>query len=178
MIVSLLSIILVFYFFPRFKDNKPELLYYAPVIEMIDIPQTRQNQIFRPPPSKPVIPVQDEEIEFLDQVNIEFIESDYFGDSLSYSEFKSGLPVGYKPRQLLEVVPQNVNETFRGEIVLQLKIDRKGKVIDHRLVYNSTNSEQCLEYAIEAAKKSLWEAAMVDGRPIEYWIEKTYRFNM
>ena len=67
---------------------------------------------------------------------------------------------------------------FKPRKNLQLKIGKNGRVIDYRVVLDNTNSKKCLDHAIEAAKKSIWEAAVVNGKAVEYWIEKTYKFNL
>jgi hypothetical protein len=177
-ISSLLLGIFLFYFFPVFYPQISEIARYEPVIEILNVPLTEQKNQNRPPPSRPMIPVPAEEMLLLDPVKIYLDDSESLSDSLMRSEFMSGLPKGYRPRQILEVVPQTVNEAYSGEIVLQLKIGKKGQVIDYRIIINTTQSQDCLNNAIEAAKKSLWEAAIVNGNPVEYWIEKVYRFNM
>jgi len=96
----------------------------------------------------------------------------------SDSEFQSSLPEGYRPRQLLEVVPEKVADEIKGEIVLALRIGENGKVIDYRILQNVTQSLICQEHALKAAQASLWESANVNGKPVEYWIEKTYKFNV
>lgn len=93
----------------------------------------------------------------------------------------SGWGFGYKalpfvPRQILEVVPQNP-EGVKGTIRLVLKIGTDGFVKEDKIIYNTTNNAACLMNTIEAAYKSRWEKISIEGKRIEYWVEKTYKFN-
>jgi hypothetical protein len=95
--------------------------------------------------------------------------------------FGNGIGSGLKqlpfmPRQTLEVVPQNT-EGAKGIIILVLKIGTDGQVKEHKVIYNTSNSQPCLNSTIEAAYRSRWEKIKMEGRQIEYWIEKSYSFN-
>ena len=76
------------------------------------------------------------------------------------------------------MIPENIDGNIKGKIILLLKIGKDGKIIDYRVVSNSTKLEIALTNAINAAKKSRWEAGMVGNKLVEYWIEKSYKFNM
>ena len=89
---------------------------------------------------------------------------------------KDYTPLPFMPGQILEVIPQNVEGT-NGEIVLLLKIGIDGIVKEHKVVMNTTGDSEVLKHVLEAAYKSRWEKIKMDGRQIEYWIEKTYRYN-
>ncbi len=91
-----------------------------------------------------------------------------------------GWGVGYKPlpfipRQILEVLPQNMGST-NGEIILLLLISRDGSVKEHNVIYDTTNDPICLKNTIDAAYKSKWEKIKIEGNKIEYWVEKRYHF--
>ena len=105
---------------------------------------------------------------------------DGIGNGQGYG-FGNGLGSGFKqlpfmPRQTLEVLPQKA-EDAKGMIVLALKIGLDGNVKDNKVILNTVNSADCLKYVLEAAYKSKWEKIKMEGQQIEYWIEKTYRFN-
>ncbi len=89
---------------------------------------------------------------------------------------KDYTPLPFMPRQILEVIPQNVEGT-NGEIVLLLKIGIDGIVKEHKVVMNTTGDSEVLKHVLEVAYKSRWEKIKMDSRQIEYWIEKTYRYN-
>ena len=86
------------------------------------------------------------------------------------------LSLPFVPRQILEVVPQNV-EGVKGTIILVLKIGTDGFVKEDKIIYNTTNNFECLKNTIDAAYKSRWEQIKIEGKQILYWIEKTYKFN-
>lgn len=86
------------------------------------------------------------------------------------------LSLPFIPRQILEVVPQNV-DGVKGTIILILKIGTDGFVKEDKIIYNTTNSTECLKNTIDAAHKSRWEQIKIEGKQIQYWIEKTYKFN-
>lgn len=86
------------------------------------------------------------------------------------------LTLPFVPRQILEVVPQNV-EGVKGTIILILKIGTDGLVKEDKIIYNTTNNAECLKNTIDAAYKSRWEQIKMEGKQIQYWIEKTYKFN-
>ena len=93
----------------------------------------------------------------------------------------SGWGVGYRslpfvPRQILEVLPQNVNGE-KGEILLLLKIGKDGLVKEHKVIINTVNDPMGLKNVLEAAHKSRWEKIKIEGSQIEYWVEKKYRYD-
>jgi hypothetical protein len=177
LIISISIIIIVFYFFPVFEELKEPLDYYVPTIIVEQIPRTIQKKKKPPRPSKPFIPVKALEIELLDDVIIDSIALT-FSDTTFFLDFSKGIPLDYKPRQILEVIPENIDSDIKGEIILLLKIGINGSMIDYRVVSNTINIELALTNALNAAKKSKWEAALVGDKPVEYWIEKIYKFNM
>lgn len=85
-------------------------------------------------------------------------------------------PLPFMPRQILEVVPQNTEGT-KGTIRLVLKIGTDGSVKEDKVIYNTTNNAACLKNTMEAAYKSRWEKISIEGKQIQYWVEKTYKFN-
>ncbi len=86
------------------------------------------------------------------------------------------LSLPFIPRQILEVVPQNVDGA-KGTIILILKIGTDGFVKENKIIYDTTNNAECLKNTIDAAHKSRWEQIKIEGKQIQYWIEKTYKFN-
>lgn len=82
----------------------------------------------------------------------------------------------FMPRQTLEVVPQNT-DGIKGTVILVLRIGTDGLVKEHKIIYNSSGNQNCLNNTVEAAYKSRWEKIKMEGRQIEYWIEKSYFFN-
>lgn len=83
----------------------------------------------------------------------------------------------FVPRQVLEVVPEKPEDNLEGEIDLILRIGTDGRVQEHRVKGNTTNSYRYLNSVIKAAYRSKWEAVTYQGGKVEYWIEKKYSFN-
>jgi hypothetical protein len=176
MILSLLILIALFYFFPRFRETIVQPTYYRHTIEIISIPPTSQRTPRQPRPLKPVIPVAEEEPEILRPVVIKAPTALTADGVETIEEFLTTLPEGFRPKQILEVIPENANFLYDGVIVLALKIGKKGMVIEHRLLKNTTGSGDCVQQALKAARASIWEPAIIDGQAVTYWIEKTYQF--
>ena len=86
------------------------------------------------------------------------------------------LSLPFVPRQILEVVPQNV-DGVKGTIILLLMIGKDGFVKENKIIFDTSNNAACLKNTIEAAYKSRWEQVKVEGKQVQYWIEKTYKFN-
>ena len=175
--ISIIIIILIFYFFPVFEEIKKPIEYYVPTITVEQIPRTMHTKKRPPPPFEPTNPEEVFEDELFDDVIIDSI-SFSTSDSTLFIDFSKGIPLDYKPRQILEVIPENINSNIKGEIILLLKIGKDGRMIDYQVVSNTIDLEIALINAINAAKKSRWEAGMVGNKLVEYWIEKKYKFNM
>ncbi|MDP4196923.1 MAG: hypothetical protein Q8940_17865 [Bacteroidota bacterium] len=89
-----------------------------------------------------------------------------------------GLPrLPFIPRQIVEVFPQLSEKNVAGEIVLNLRIGIDGVVKEHKTLKNTTGSIKCLSDVVLAAYKSKWQAVTYKGSKIEYWVEKSYKFN-
>lgn len=174
----LLVLIVVFYSFPRFTEKINQQIIYRQAIEIITVPPTRQLNMRQPPPPRPEIPVAVEEPEILMPVVIESPSTLLTNNTEAEVKFVSGLPEGFRPKQILEVIPEKVSDLYNGLVILALKIGKKGMVIEHRVIKNTTGSGECVQQAIKAASSSIWEPAIIDGRPVIYWIEKTYQFNI
>jgi hypothetical protein len=176
-IATLSVIILIFYLYPRFTQSSRQVAHYVvPTIEVLHIPSTTQNIIKRPKPVKPFIPVESEEIDFLDNVQIKELLQ---GDSAAYninSAPVSSKELPYTPRQLLDIIPEKTEEPVSGLIILSLRVGIDGEVKDYKVVKNTTDSNSCLQNVIKAALESKWESAVLRNQKVEYWIDKTYRF--
>jgi len=96
------------------------------------------------------------------------------GDGSDWGLGSRSLP--FVPRQILEVLPQNVEGEI-GEILLLLKIGKDGYVKEHKVIINTIEDQLGLKNVLEAAYKSRWEKIKMEGTQIEYWVEKKYRFD-
>jgi hypothetical protein len=178
LIVTLTMLILIFFLFPKFESNSPESIdIYISDIQAVQIPKTYQPEIFSHPPAvKPSIPIESEEIELMENVVFESQINDRLivQEGLLAPLELDRLP--YTPRQLYEVLPEGINEEIEGEIKLVLKINIDGTVIAYRTIYNSINNKAYRDRIIEAALRSRWDPAVINGRPVIYWVEKSYKF--
>ena len=189
LIISLLIAILLFNFFPDFQDSKTKLIKVeSPLITIDDIPQTiqkKENKIsFAVKPPLPAILIPDDIfIEMLD--NIKIMSGDNTNNNnidelilLKKENKESGIKINsFVPKQILEVVPGKIGNNYKGIINLSLKIGKDGKVIEHKVLINTTHSPECLKQVITAAYNSRWEPVTIGGERKEYWIEKTYKFS-
>jgi hypothetical protein len=176
-VATLIFLILILYIYPRFEQTTGQNIQYSvPSLEVLYIPKTVQKYDKRPKPVKPFIPVEAEEIEILDNVEIdEILEGDPSANNLISGPVNyTDLP--YTPRQLFETMPEKMGEPVSGIIILSLRIGVDGGVKEYKLLKNTTNSLTCLRNVVKAAIQSKWESAVLRGRKVEYWIDKTYRF--
>lgn len=177
-ITSLFGLMILFYMYPEFIADifiLPEVP--GPEVVVINIPQTIQRNAKRPPrPATPAIPVPSEDIAILDDITLEIerIEDLIAPDKVFNPDELEGLP--YLPRQVLEVLPGKSTDNPTGEIMLSLHIDKNGKVIDHKVLKNTTQSQTCLQSVVKAVYSSRWQPVVIDSTKYEYWIYKSYHF--
>ena len=177
-VITLILIICLFYFIDR-KINTVyiSLKYNPPEMEIIQIPKTVQHQLRRARPETPVIPVPSDEVEILDEVTIQPESLDYSDISIINSESGERKNPSMMPRQIVEVVPDLKQHKTSGTIILALKIGVDGKMKEYKVITNTTDDPGCLYKVIVAIEKSRWQPAELNGVPVEYWIEKSYKFN-
>lgn len=101
-------------------------------------------------------------------------KGDGVGSGTGTGKVYQSLP--FVPRQILEVFPDNKNES-KGYIILALRIGTDGNVQEHKVVINTMNDTDLLSKVLDAANKSRWQPVKMEGEKVEYWIEKTYRFD-
>ena len=188
LIASLLFCIFLFLFFPFIAPPSPPTAEYQALLFTLNdlAPSSKQKNIANPKPPEPMIFVPDEtdEPEILPDeeiVSLTKTENSGIGDNNSNAA-GSGMTIDapqlpFAPRQILEVLPQNVSENVKGLIDMELKIGTDGRVIEHKIISNTTGSQQCLQSVITAAYKSKWEPVKIKNSNVVYWVEKTYKFN-
>ncbi len=81
----------------------------------------------------------------------------------------------FTPKQILEVIPEKKDD-YKGIIKLSVRIGKDGRVKDHKVLNNNTGSAGCLAAVLEAVYRSKWQAVKIEGKMVEYWTEKTYKF--
>ncbi len=180
-ILSEVLIISAFIFSPKESLREEKILFDEPVILFDNMPRTVQSkpiQISKPDVPPIIISDEVEVFEPLDDVNLLSNAADQTGIvSTDFADQSALQSIRSVPRQIFEVVPAGGDNEFNGRLQLSLKIDKNGRVVDHRILYNSLDCTACLNDIIKAAYRSKWEPATVDGKNADYWVVKSYMFN-
>jgi hypothetical protein len=181
LIFSELIIITAFLIAPDIEYNNPPDTN-EPLILIDEIPITIQNSEYASKkPVTPVIVITEEisEPEILDDIaipnNFANVNQAVENQNIAINE---NVKLDRKPpRQILEVLPEKKNFNYVGTLLLKIKIDSRGKVTDHLILFNSLECKDCLSEIISAIYKSIWEPGVKEGIAMEYWVEKSYTFN-
>ncbi|NNG27077.1 MAG: hypothetical protein HKM87_06095, partial [Ignavibacteriaceae bacterium] len=161
LIFSELILIATFYYFPNFNSSYSINDINEPIILFEDIPitvQTNNPITSKPEPPSIIIPEEMEELEVLENVAIK-TENDLMDkNDLAENTNASGIGlISMMPRQVLEVLPEKRPGELEGEINLYLKIDESGEVVEHKILLNSLECDDCLKKILSAAYQSKWE---------------------
>jgi hypothetical protein len=186
LIISLSLIIVLFIIFPKISPPPPYVpVYQSLIITINDLTQnTVQSTIENPKPPEPkiIIPNTIEDPEALPDEKIFSILNNSNpgnGNNVQVAGNESGLDapiLPFVPKQILEVLPHNSDEDINGYVEIKLKIGTNGKVIEYKVIANTTGSQKYLQSVIDAAYKSRWEPIKINNDKIVYWVEKTYTF--
>lgn len=185
LIFALLFLIVITFAFQR-PERKPEVPFVPTgiVINVENIPETKQTLGLPAPPKKPVVPVESEEmIEMLEDLVFE-IESLNFHKLPEMPTFGSGigLPgISVSPRQTVERWPDypdsEKKKGHEGVVDLKTYVDVKGDVKEVEVIRNTTGSKVLENKAIEAAMACKFQPARdIKNRPMAVWTKKTYEF--
>jgi len=180
-IFSEVIVIATFYLFPDLNSSYSINDITDPIILFEDIPATIQtNNPITAKSEPPLIMISEEieETEILEDVAIKIGSNLLNRNDLAENTKVANIRLfSMMPRQILEVLPEKSTDELEGKINLYLKIDESGKVIEHKILLNSLECEECLKKVLSAAYQSRWEPAIRNGQQIEYWVEKSYSFN-
>lgn len=154
------------------------------VLEVNDIPQTRQALSVKGTPVKPVIPIAGDIVEdvLADETDTRYGteeglleipampappggkgKSEYFPPKLMVSKF---------PEYPAELQKQGVS----GVIILQVKVDVTGKVIDHKVKMNTTRNATLEKLAVETVYKCKYNPASDGKNPVVAWTDHRFEF--
>jgi outer membrane biosynthesis protein TonB len=181
--LSLLIIILVIIYFPRIEQKRFQIKPHDENIILEFVPYTVQESPFaglevkRPKLPEIFLPDATEDILIEEITTADFSDSHFAAEDEQGTSQTSDLAGTQKfipPRQILEVVPKTVSSNVEGYITLSLKINTSGTVTDHKILTNTTNSEDCMQKVLEAAYKSRWENLHPESH--EFWVTKSYKF--
>ena len=182
--ISLLSLILFFLFMPKkieLKLMEPKQLHLSIKIE--DVPVTVQ-QIRRgiKKPLRPTIPLPVEDLSIPDD---ETIDSTVIDLDAGFSPFGRGVLNATRadtipPRPIRQVIPgypeEDQKKNISGVVGLLIKVDKRGKVVNVVVTFNSTESAFCEQAAIEAAYQSRYYPAALADKPVAMWTSCEYGF--
>jgi len=181
--ITLFIIIIIFILFPtfNFEYNEEKVVHLNIIVE--DIPITKQGA-YRPPPSKPAVPIPAEDESIPEDETIEVTNLD----------FKLSLPAspgGYEgfgvssyvpPRPIAEVIPEYPKEDYKngvtGVVKLHININSQGNVIEVIVLENTTNSELCAESAQKAASQCLYIPARSGNSHVSCWTTRLITFSI
>ncbi len=182
--LSLLILVFIMRYFPEFSSEtgrlpaKPNI-----VVEISDIAPTRQIVSAKGKPVKPVIPIAGnvkEELLFDDDANL----GDEFG--LLPIPAPPPPPVNNEksdyqpPRLIVSKFPEYPKELQKlgisGVVILEVKVDVSGKVIEHRIRSNTTNNVTLEKLAVETVYQCRYTPAMQDKKPVVAWTDHKFEF--
>jgi hypothetical protein len=201
LIISLIINVLLFYFFPFTNTNhESEKIYREHGLNIALTPASIQggSAYFKPGEPKIFVSSDVEEPAILEDVSVKEPSAnsgnegnrtgngngtgtgsgDGNGSGNNGGNSLAGLnELPYAPRQILEVLPQNINNGAKGYVDIALKIGTEGNVLDYKVIRNTTGSKEILQSVLTAAYKSKWEPVKIKNSKVIYWVEKTYSFN-
>ena len=180
-VISELLCIAAFLFSPDSTKSANIMLYSEPIILINNIqPTTQLPKLKRIRPTAPALVIANitEELETLDDVivasNFSKEKDSDVTEDISVLETTN---LSAAPRLTFEVIPDEKDDKISGSLNLFLKIDTDGKVISHKVLYNSIDCGKCLNKSISAAYRSKWQPGLANGIEVDYWVEKAYVFN-
>ncbi len=169
-----------FVFSPWETGPVKNLIFREPVVVTETVPvtiQSRPRQISKPETPPIFIADNIDAFEPLDDIRLYSDPTGQVDIPLTGEDRDNKQLTASAPRLIFEVVPAGGENKFNGRLMLSLKINEEGRVIDHRVLFNSLDCTDCLTEIIKAAYSSRWEPAIVNGKNEEQWVEKTYTFN-
>ncbi len=182
LVITLVFFILLVFISPRIKLSIKEVGQPNIIINVENIPITRQTRM-KPPPPKPTVPIPSEDETIPEDATIEETTLKYtniFDDPPSVSGIR-GTKIT-PPKPIAWVFPEYPKEEKKkgvhGVVKLSIHIDSKGKVVEVIVLDNTTSSEKCAQAAVEAAYGSRFRPAKEGNRAVNFWITQPYRFDI
>ncbi len=185
----LLLIAVIFYAFPRFREEEPAHEHsFEVVIETVNIPPTRQ---FRtpPPPPRPAIPIESEDEDLAEDITIGETELESFDwnppppdpeegptiPTVPYDE--PAEPLGGYAAIGKNVYYPNAAKTagIEGKVIVQAFVDIKGRVTETVILKDIPNSGFG-KAALAAIQRTRFNPAKRRGKPVAAWITIPVRF--
>ncbi|MDZ7316097.1 MAG: TonB family protein [candidate division KSB1 bacterium] len=144
-----------------------------------EIPVTHQSGRRAARPVAPSIPIPTEEPDLPQDAALIGNTFD-FGAGLEQGRPQTAKQDTIPPRPLVQVLPEYSKELqkmrVQGNVRLLLLINERGRVEHAVVLENTTGSRDCETAAIEAAQKSTFAPATVNGTPVAMWLASTFSF--
>lgn len=154
-------------------------------IEVMDIPQTRQELSVKGQPVKPVIPIASDRAEeiLVDDKDVIFGTE----DGLLEIPAPPAPPGGkgkdeyFPPKLMISKFPEYPEalrkQGISGVVVLQVKVDVNGNVVDHKVKSNTTGNSTLEKLAIETVYKCKYNPASDGKKKLEAWTDHKFEFS-
>jgi periplasmic protein TonB len=176
--------------FPEFRANavasKPDQI----IINMEDIPETRQIQR-PPPPPRPAVPIETESDDVPDDVTIESTDLDFDeamvdlppppppgGDDME-EEVLEFFMVEEKPTITKNVRPKYPEIARKaglsGRVFVRFKVGRDGRVSEVQVLKGEEIFRQA---AVDAVLQFVFKPAMQNDKPVNVWMSQVIRFDL
>ena len=184
-LLSLLIVAFLFYSFKSFKHESSFIDAKPTEIEVLPPPKTQQNKP-KPPPSRPQIPIEAEDDDFLDDVTIENtvidfreIATDITAPPDDPDEIFEFYAVSEKPELIKMVQPKYsslaIAANIEGTVTVKVLIDSKGNVERAEILKSIPMLD---EAAITAAMQCKFKPAKQRDKFVKVWMSVPFKFNL
>ena len=184
-LLSLLIIAFLFYSFKSFEHESSFIDTKPTEIEVLPPPKTQQNKP-KPPPSRPQIPIEAEDDEFLEDVTIEDTEIDFSEITTEIvappddpDEIFEFYAVSEKPELIKMVQPKYsslaIAANIEGTVTVKVLIDTKGNVERAEILKSIPMLDDA---ALDAALQCKFTPAKQFDKYVKVWMSIPFKFNL
>ena len=176
--------------FPEFKAQAVAGKKDQIIINMEDIPETRQIQR-PPPPPRPAVPIETESDDVPDDVTIESTDLDFDdamvdlppppppGSNDLEEEVLEFFMVEEKPtitKNVRPIYPEIARKAgLSGRVFVRFKVGRDGRVSEVQILKGEEIFRQA---AVDAVLQFVFKPAMQNDKPVAVWMSQVIRFDL
>jgi protein TonB len=188
--INLVLTVVVAVLFPEFTAEAVAGKKDQIIINMEDIPETRQIQR-PPPPPRPAMPIETESDDVPDDVTIESTDLDFDenmvdlppppppgGDDME-EEVLEFFMVEDKPEIIKNVRPKYPEIARKaglsGKVFVRFMVGKDGRVRDVQVL---KGEEIFREAAIDAVSQFVFKPAMQNDKPVSVWMSQAIKFDL
>ncbi|HCK11857.1 energy transducer TonB [bacterium] len=179
-------------FFPEFNVRAAAQKKDQIIINMEDIPETRQIQR-PPPPPRPAVPIETESEDVPDDVTIESTDLDFddamvdlppppppgSGDDDMEEEVLEFFMVEEKPtivKNVAPVYPEIARKAgLSGRVFVRFMVGRDGRVHEVQILKGEEIFRQA---AVDAVSQFVFKPAMQNDKPVAVWMSQAIKFDL